>query len=109
MKPLCAALIFLTGCAAHVPPVTIVVGPPDFVVEEAGKFVMAIAEKMPEWDEDKLYAQYETKEIAKVKADILLAKDPKRQATFLDDVDQLNVDWDALCVLDQNLHKMNVI
>ena len=82
---------------------------PDPVLTEAAGYVDAIAAKMPLWDEDQLMARYEQAELATVKADIAVAKKTDRQEHFLNDVDKLRKDWDALVALDLMLQRSYVI
>lgn len=94
----------MVGCAVHKP---VVVGV-DPLVKEAQQYVMAISEKMPLWDDDVKYVQYEKVEIAVVKADIEVAKRANSEVEFLKDVAKLRKDWDTLCALDDLLRRISL-
>jgi hypothetical protein len=102
----CALLLLFTGCALHLP--IIVLPSSDTGMKEDREFVGAIAEKMPLWDADVL-ATYERAEIAIVKADIAMAQQSEDEAVFIEYVQKLHADWDALIALDELLRKESVI
>lgn len=98
----CALLLLFSGCAIHMP-----VAPlpfPDADVSEGRGFVEAVADKIPLWDADVL-APYERVEITTVKADIAMATQSKDKSAFLEYVNKLHGDWDALIALDEMLRK----
>lgn len=75
---------------------------------DASQFVESVANKMPMWDADTSYARFEQVEIATVKADIEVSRQ-KRKGHYLDDVDKLHQDWDALVAWDSMLQRSYVI
>jgi hypothetical protein len=74
-------------------------------LSQAKAFVLGVDDRMPQWDADEAFARYEHAEIAAVKADIAAARVEEDQGRFMEDVDKLRADFDALCALDQKLHR----
>lgn len=77
-------------------------------VKDANEFMLGVANKMPLWDKDNL-GQFERREIATVKDDILAAQGADSPNEFLHDIDHLRTDWDALNALDEVLRIERVI
>jgi hypothetical protein len=92
-----ALLVLCSGCTVHKPVVARLI--PDADTSEARSFVVAVADKMPLWDADAI-SRYERVEIATVKADIAMAQQDGDKDSFLEDVNKLHQDWEALLALD---------
>ena len=76
--------------------------------KDAHDFMMGVAEKMPLWDADKL-GQFERREIAAVKEDIMAAEQASDPDDFLIDIQKLHDDVDILQALDDSLNHERVI
>jgi hypothetical protein len=96
------ALVLLVGCTVRKP---ITVNPvADQQLSEAREFVLAVEDKMPLWDADKI-APYEKVQIAIVKADIAMAKASDSRDELLQWTTKLHRDWDELVALDESLKR----
>lgn len=109
MRAASLVLLLITGCSWHVRP-GMPIGPTvDPIVAEAHAFIKQVAHNMPLWDADEAYARFESKQIAQVKIDILRTQDEERKHMFLDDVEQLRKDWNALIAYDEMLQRSYVL
>lgn len=102
MRAAALSLLLLTGCSLHVRPVY-VAAPHDALLAEAQQFVDTVAAKVPEWDADEGFVQYESAEIQAVKADIVRCR--AGDGELLENAEQLRIDWERLVALDLILHK----
>jgi hypothetical protein len=71
-------------------------------INHGKSMVAGIAEKIPLWLEDGK-SRFEMVEIATVEADIMMASQASTDEDFLQWTGKLQIDWDMLCVLDNNL------
>jgi hypothetical protein len=95
-------LLLALGCAAHRPVIPLLV--PDPELTGARAFVEGVAGNMPLWDADAI-SRYERVEIARVKADVAMARQQDGQDSFLACVTKLHDDWNALIALDERLKR----
>ena len=92
--------LLICGCAARKPVVL-----HNDAVFSGRSFVASVDAKMPEWDADVDFAQYERAEIATVKADIATATTVDSVDEFLKYVTKLHKDGDSLVELDERLRR----
>src|SRR5271156_6962958 len=95
-------LLLAVGCAAHRPVTSPFAPGPELA--DARAFVEGVAGNMPLWDADAI-SRYERVEIARVKADVAIARQEDGQDSFLECVTKLHDDWNALIALDERLKR----